>query len=411
MASVKHLGGNKYKVTISAGFNDDGTRNRIFKTITAKDEEEACKKANKLEGQVEKGNYTKPTHMTFVKYVEAWKKDVKKDLADKTYHRYCEMLDLRIIKALGKIKMEKLNPVVIKKFYSELREPMTLERKYRSGKTKQVTVTLSDQSVKHHHRLISTILQSAYKDGIIKENPCSRIDAPKVDKENPPEYDADQISALIEALEDVELKFKVFMHIALAGGLRLGEICGLEWQDINYDNRSIEIKRSSQYLPGKGIFTKKPKNKTSERIVILPSPVMDLIGQLEHEQKLLQIKLGNKWIGKDFKDEKSNGRLFTTEFGGPIHPHTPSKWFHDFIRGNDLLILTVHDLRHISASYLIAAGQDVVAVSKRLGHSNTSTTLNTYAHAFKKRDEESANKMEGLYTKKEKKEKKDSKAN
>ena len=321
------------------------------------------------------------------------------------------MLNLRILKALGSTKIEKLNPVRLKEFYNEIREPMTFERQYRGGKKKQVTVTLSDQSVKHHHRLISTILQSAYKDGIIKENPCSRIDAPKVNKGKTPEYEVDQISNLIEALESVELKFKTCIHIALAGGLRLGEIMGLEWQDVNFDNKSIEIRQASQYLPGKGIFTKKPKNETSERNVTIPLPVMDLIAQLEHEQKLQQLKLGNKWIGKDFKDEKSSGRLFVKELGGPMHPHSPSKWFHDFIRENNLPILTVHSLRHISASYLIAAGQDVVAVSRRLGHSNSNTTLAIYAHSFKKRDEESANKMEGMYTKKEKKEKKDNKAN
>lgn len=415
MASVKHLGGNKYKVTISAGFDGYGNRNRIYKTIDAKSEAAARKQANILEAEVRKGEYLEPTKQTFAEYIAEWEKDAQRKLAPKTYHRYDELLKGRVIPYLGNIKLEKLNPILIENFYNEIRKPQKRIKVKKDKKTgtieKEVTTyTLSETTIRHYHRLINTILQTAFRKGIIKENPCNRVDAPRAKKKELPIYSEDQISILINALEGVELKLKTCIHIALAGGLRLGELTGLEWSDVDFENNTISINRTSQYLPGRELITKDPKNETSKRTITLPSQVMDLISQLEHSQKILQLKLGNKWKGRDFtskkgaKKEKVSGRLFTQSDGRPMHPHTPSKWFHKFLEENNLPPLPFHGLRHTSASYLIAAGQDVVTVANRLGHSNSNTTLAIYAHSFKKRDEEAATRMEGMYTKKKEKE-------
>ena len=392
MASVKDLGNGKWKVTISAGFDGAGNRKRIYKTIEAKSEPAAQKKANLLEAEVAKGDYTEPTHFTFADYVEVWRKDAKRKLAPKTYFRYNEMLDSRIIPNMGGVKIEKLNPIIIEDFYNTLRDP----QKKKNG----TAYILSEQTIKHHHRLIAAIMQTAFRKGIIKENPCSRVDAPKTKKKELVLYTEEQIAALIDTLEGTELKFKACTHVALAGGLRLGEIMGLEWSDVNYDKGTVTVARASQYLPGEGIFEKAPKNDTSKRTVSLPAPVMDMLKQLQHEQKIQRMRLANKWV--------DSNRLFIKADGRPMYPNYPSKWFNGFLQDNKLPPLPFHGLRHTSASYLIAAGQDVVAVAARLGHSNSNTTLSIYAHSFKKRDEESAEKMEGLYTKKGKK---DSKAN
>ena len=390
MASVKHLGGNKYKVTISAGFDAANHRKRIYKTIEAKSEAAAQKAANALEAEVLKGEYVEPTRLSFADYVEKWKKDAERKLAPKTYFRYCEMLTSRIIPNIGHVKLEKLNPVLLEEFYNKLREPQKRERKKKDGRKKVTVYTLSEKTLRHHHRLISTILNKAYRAGLIKENPCNRVDAPRPKRKELNIYTEEQLATLINAIEPAELKFKTCIHIALAGGLRLGEIMGLEWQDVDFDKSTITICRTSQYLPGKGIFTKDPKNETSKRTISLPLMVMNLIAQLQEEQTAQAEKLANKWEGSD--------RLFTTATGGPMHTYTPTKWFNSFLKENGLPPLPFHGLRHTSASYLIAAGQDVVTVAKRLGHSNSNITLSTYAHAFKKRDEEAAEKMAGLYT-------------
>ncbi len=358
--------------------------------------------------EVENGSYVKPTNLTFNDYVEKWKVSASRDLAPKTFYRYNELLRLHIRTKIGSYKLEEINPTVLEDAYNELRLPMKRKFTRKDGKTTEKEYTLSEQTLKHIHRLIGSILQTAFRKGLIKENPITRTEAPIVKKKDPKVYDEDQITALIEALDDTEIQFKTAVHVTLASGCRLGELIGLEWQDIDYNKCTIEIRQAGQYLPGKGIFTKDPKNETSKRIVSMPGPVMDLLAQLEHDKKIRKVELGNKWMGGRIRDpqeiegDKPN-MVFTQVDGSPIFPDTISKQWKNFIKNKDLPKLTFHGLRHTSASYLIACGQDVVSVSKRLGHAKPSTTLSIYAHAFKKRDQESAKYIEGLYTKKEEK--------
>lgn len=137
------------------------------------------------------------------------------------------------------------------------------------------------------------------------------------------------------------------------------------------------------------------------------APVMDLITELEHEKKIQKVKLGNKWNGGSIVDkakaedpDKPN-RLFTRADGSPVYPNRVSKQWTAFIKEKNLPEITFHGLRHTSASYLIACGQDVASVSKRLGHSSINTTLGLYTHAFEKRDEVAAEHMNKLYLNKE----------
>lgn len=411
---MKDLGNGKFQFEVSAGRDGKGKRKKSYKTVslTGSTPEAILKKAEKqlalFVAEVEKGEFIAPTHYTFATYVDVWKKDAERELAPKTFYRYMELLNMRIIPELGNTKLEDITAIQLDSFYNKLREPQKKIRKYANGTEKEITYTLSEQTIKHHHRLISAILAKACKKGIIKRNPAINADAPKVKKHEPKSYEMNDIEALMNALENVpatDFKFKVAVMIAITGGLRLGEIMGLEPGDIDYAHNTIHIQRASQYLPGKGTFEKDTKTEESNRIISLPKEVMDLISQLEHENKVQKVKLGTKWKGGCAKEENEDKearsyRLFIAPNGSPMHPYSPSKWFHKFLKDNSLPPLVFHGLRHTSASYLIAQGEDVVTVSKRLGHSNTSTTLNVYSHSFKKRDEAAASKMSSLFTKK-----------
>ena len=409
---MKDLGNGKFQFEVSKGKDGSGKRNKAYKTvtITASTPEAILKKAEKqlalFVAEVEKGEYKKPTNYTFTSYIEEWRKNAQRNLAPKTYHRYNELLNLHIIPNIGAHKLEEIDPIILENLYNDLREPQKRERTLKSGKKKTIQYSLSESTLKHIHRLIGTVLQTAFRKGLIKENPIARTDAPKVKKHEAKAYDNESIASLIEALEDADIQFKAAVHITLAAGCRLGELMGLEWTDVDFDNNTITIRQASQYIPGQGTFTKDPKNDTSKRTISMPTPVMSIISDLEHWQKVRKVELGNKWKGCSFKDDEKEeyvpGRLFIQADGSPMHPYTPSKLWKAFVEEKGLPKLTFHGLRHTSASYLIACGQDVVSVAKRLGHSNSNTTLSIYAHAFKKRDEEAARHMEGLYAKKEK---------
>ena len=176
--------------------------------------------------------------------------------------------------------------------------------------------------------------------------------------------------------------------IALMTGARLGEILGLEWQDIDFKNKSIEIRQASQYLPGKGIFTKSPKNESSKRKIAANSTLLKLLEDYKKDQQ-------NKgFICQD------NNRLFVNFNGNPMYPFTITKWFPAFLKRNNLPHLNFHGLRHTSATFLISKGMDIQTVAGRLGHSTSATTQNVYSHFLESKDKQAADLMEMTFNNK-----------
>ena len=164
--------------------------------------------------------------------------------------------------------------------------------------------------------------------------------------------------------------------------MRRGELCGLEWGDIDFRENLIDINKSSLYLAEKGIFEDGTKNFSSKRVIKLPAPIMSLLAEHKKEQATERFKIGDKW-------EDSN-KIFTQWNGKPIHPDTISGWFRKFIAKYHLPDVSIHSLRHTNATLLIAGGTDLRTVSKRLGHSNMTTTGNIYTHAIQTADERAA---------------------
>ncbi len=436
---------NTYKMTVSHGFGDNGKRLREYKTIHCTSDREAQKALAAFVTEIEKGEYSKPCEYSFDDLFEKWINSHQGDkrLAVKTEARYREMYDLRIKDYFSKYKLEKINAAVLDEFFIGLRKG-----KRKDGREGY----LSEQSIKHHFRLLSAVFSYAYRKQFIKANPIEFTEPIEVKQKQMECYDDQQASLLMESLEKAELKFRTIINLDIASGCRLGELAGLQWDDINYENNTIHIKRTAQYLsdfckteflenyPGyfddlinlgivsiiknkadtikyldrlldRNIIIKSPKTEKSSRIIKIPKSTMNLLSQYQHEQKIKQVKAANKW-------NKGFDWLFTDDFGDIMHPYTPSKWFHNFIeehnksimmddnirqedKGRYLLkTITFHGLRHTAASLLISMGNDVATVSKRLGHSNTSTTLNIYSHAFEKIDQQAADSLESLFTKK-----------
>lgn len=172
---------------------------------------------------------------------------------------------------------------------------------------------------------------------------------------------------------------KTALVVLLFTGLRRGELLGLEWQDIDFTNNLLYIKRTSQYIPKYGIITKPPKNKTSKRIISISD---------ECKKILLSYQLW--WTNQNFK--KSN-RLFLSSKGEPMHPDSLNDYIKKLILKYDLPKFSPHSLRHTHASLLIKSGIDIATISRRLGHANPGITLKVYLHAFTSAQETAATKI------------------
>lgn len=376
MANITERNG-AYRIRVSAGL--DSNKQQIFKSYTWKPkagmtdrqiEKELQRQTVMFEEKVKRGLCI-DENIKFAEYADIWLENEKPNLAPLTYNKYRDLL-IRINSAIGHIKLSKLQSAHLKAFYRQLSETV-------SEKTGR---KLSPQTVKHYHRCISAILTSATKEEIVTRNVASRfyMDAPKVPKKEPRHLDIESAQKFVSLLsEEDDIRVKTSLTMLIYSGIRNGELCGLEWGDIDFKNHIIHIRRASQFVSGKGIITKPPKSDSAVRTIKLPEYVFSIL--LEYRKWYSQQKL---LYGEDWKN---SDRLFVTHDGAAIQPSRINRWLSDFIKKHDLPEITPHSLRHTFCTMLIADGVDIKTVSVKAGHSKTSTTLDIYTHALKRADE------------------------
>ena len=388
--SIEKRGKNSYRLTVSEGFDLDGKPMIHRKTIHGNKKDAEVELA-KFVTEVQNGLVIDGKSLKFSEFTEIWKRDYgSKELAPSTYKRYCRMLETRLLPYFGHFYINKIKPTDIMKFYDLLEEDTQLVRKKgnNGSKTKK---PLSGKTILEHHRLLRAMLHKAVYWQLIVANPAERVQPPKARKPKRRSYDDEQTKILLENLEllpSEDTKYKVAIILTVFTGVRLGELMGLEWQDVDFKNGIISINRSSQYLADKGVFTKVPKTESSIREVAIPDFVISLLEEYKlwyDEQKSI---VGDFW-------HESN-RLFVQDDGKPIHPSTISKWFEQFVKKIGLPVINFHGLRHTNATLLISQQVDVATVSARLGHAQITTTYNFYVHPLKFHDKTAGNVLENL---------------
>lgn len=244
---------------------------------------------------------------------------------------------------------------------------------------------LSPKTIRHYLSFISDVFNYAIRMRMVKENPCKEVFLPTEQEAEREVFTLEEARRFLELLEGAPMKYRVFFTLAIYGGFRRGELMGLEWKDIDLETGVVSVVRTSQYSKTRGYYTDTPKTKRSVRSLKLPMNVMELLKRYRIEQGFEGRKMGDRWKGTD--------RLFTALDGTPMNGATPYVWLRKFCRANGLPPVNIHSFRHLNASLLINSGINVRTVSACLGHSQTSTTLNIYAHTF---DEANARAMEAV---------------
>lgn len=372
--SIEKRGKNSYRLSCLAGYNLQGKPIKKTKTVHGTKKEAEIELA-KFVADVQNGMVIEGKSLKFSEFTEIWKRDYgSKELAPSTYKRYCRMLETRLLPYFGHFYVNKIKPTDIMQFYDLLSKDTQLVRKKDNDGNKTLK-PLSGKTILEHHRLLRAMLHKAVYWQVIVSNPAERVQPPKAKKPKRKYYDDDQCKILLENLEQLDeeqIKYKTAIILTVFTGVRLGELMGLEWNDIDFKNGIVSINRSSQYLADTGVFTKVPKTESSIREVAIPDFVISLLEEYKlwyEEQKSLY---GELWI--------DSNRLFVQADGKPMHPSTISKWFVKFIGQIGLPVINFHGLRHTNATLLIAQNIDVAVVAARLGHAQITTTFNFYVH-------------------------------
>lgn len=441
MASIEKRG-DSYRITVSCGYSADGTK-KIKQSMTWKPSKpnltpkQLEKQLQAAAAEFERRCKSEGTIVASVKF-EAFAESYLADVASRTLKpstlAYYEQLKPRVYGQIGHMRLDKITPREIDKFIAFLckerksakivavckvdfrnliqQHGYSQKRLAHDVGTNQETLKgvangkpilwttaekiaallecdaetvfekiektqgLSPKTIKNYVSFVSSIFDYGVRTRIIAHNPCEHCTLPTISEPVRKMLSLDEADRFLDILETAPLKYKAFFTLALYGGFRAGEILGLQWDDIDFRLNIVQIKRTAHYSKALGHYCTTPKTKTSNRILKLPEHVIDTLQKLQVEQRSLYEFGGVLW--------NEETRVFTTDTFVPMNSSTFSNWFKRIAEKNDLPLVSLHSFRHLNASLLINSGTDITTVASTLGHAQTTTTLNIYAHAFQK---------------------------
>jgi integrase len=247
---------------------------------------------------------------------------------------------------------------------------------------------LSPATIRHVHAVFRGAFGQAVKWGILPMNPAAATSPPKLRSReiNPPAI-AD-VKRMLELADEDGPEYGALLRVLTATGARRGEVCGLRWSDLDLSTRTLSIKRSIASVAG-GTVVKDTKTHASRRIALDDATV----AVLDEQRRRLEERASACEVELD-----PDGYVFTEAADGtdPLHPDTITGRFTRVRKQAGLDGVRLHDLRHLHATQLLAAGVPVRTVSGRLGHANAATTLNVYAHFLEASDRQAADVIGGL---------------
>lgn len=317
-------------------------------------EREAKQLEAELRMQVKKGEYVSPSRMTVEAFLYEWlEKSVKQKNGLHTYQQYCGIVKNHIVPVIGHIPLEKLEPRHVEGL---------LAAKYDEG----LAVTTRSQIYARLH----TALSVAVRWKLVARNVCDAVDRPRSDDTDLYILSVDEARALEACAWDVRMGSAVVF--TLHTGLRLGEVLGLCWDDIEEDG--LWVKRNLVRYGRNPVFGP-PKNK-KVRFVPLNDVAREALSRRKVEQELERAFYGDGY--------RETGHVFTQLNGGVMEPNFLRYRVWQPVRELAGLPEKVrfHDLRHTFASRALAAGANPRAVCDILGHSSPAYTLRKYAHSL-----------------------------
>lgn len=382
--------------------------------------------------------------ITYADYVRTWEREwLPNHLTQSQKDDYKHVLKCRIIPVIGYIKINKINSQQLQSMVTDWEEeglaPATIHRLF---------------------TICRSVLNYAYKHNIIRENPADRVDLPPLKRDNKLHYfDLEQSKTFLHALtleyrhhykprerktkegntytvsgydtwNTVPYQLQVYFNLAVLGGFRRGELIALTWEDIDFQEHRIYINKAAAHT-AEGTIIKEPKTEAGNRCPVLPLSCFTMLQKWKQQQKEQAKLFGRDWKGYSGKDyDKTN--VFIQVDGSMMDLYTPAAEFHKIIREYNALLeekanqayadmikegsskraalaekerimdgqlpyIRLHDLRHTSATLMIGEGVDIETVSRRLGHSKPSVTMDVYGHALPQKDREASAKLDRLF--------------
>lgn len=382
MASYKQISKYNWQVVVSLGYDEDGKKRRIKKQ-GFKNKKEAEIFVTETQNKRNKG-YIAPNNnnILFKDFILQWFNDFKSNtLGISTKNSYNSRINYHILPKLGNYKLTSISTLIVQNFYNDLIN----EKK------------LSPASAKKIMDLLSNCFKYAKKNKLIYEVPTD-IEKLKIDKPSIEYWHKEEVDYFLNEIKSSYLYTPILIDILT--GLRVGELCGLKWQDIDLENGYINVNsqiifdRETKQL----VYTSLLKTETSERRISIPSLLINHLKSISDSEKPLK----SDFVVKNRNGLISNPRNLSMDFTKRIAKYEKSIEEREAC-GNDttnymqLKRITFHGLRHTHATLLILNGENIKVVSDRLGHKDINTTLNDYTHVMNEMKQNTSTLLENMF--------------
>ncbi|OMD00026.1 site-specific integrase [Paenibacillus sp. FSL R5-0636] len=358
---------NKWYYVFYTGEKVNGVRVRA-KAGGFKTQKEAIAAEAERRDALNKGTYFEPAKTLFKDYIADWLKN-RRSISQETVELYENNLRLYINPVLGDIPLSKLNAQHVEDFLTSMDDK-----------------GLGEWSIKRAFSILNAALNSAVTKDLILKNPASKVEKPKVTRKSMAVWEPDFTFEFLEKTKG-ESRYWIAIYLAIMTGMRQGEILGLRWSDIDFDNKTLHIQ---QTVTKRRRIKDGAKTPSSIRSVALSTDTVDKLK--EHRKHILEDRLiaGQSYLNHDL--------VVCTAVGGPATTRSVYRAWERFLKKYEAPHITFHDLRHTHVAMMIKQGVHMKVISERLGHSSISVTMDIYGHLLPNMQSDAAELMDKLNT-------------
>ncbi|GHO94826.1 site-specific integrase [Reticulibacter mediterranei] len=343
-----------------------------YKEEYARTEAEAYAKLEKAWLAKQQGRLATGPQQTVEQFFEYWLEDVHQgNISYSSYRQYRKLLRNYVLPTLGKTKLQNLSADQINALYTSMKK-----RKYAA------------ETIRAVHRMLHKALKDAVNWSRLSFNVCDKVQPPRAEKHDIQPLDKEQAQRLLEAAKGTRLE--TLLILAVTTGMRQGELIGLKWQDINFEEGGLQVRRSVGRDKQGRLVENPPKTEQSRRKILLPRFVMEALLQERKRQAAMRVRFASVWQERDI--------VFAARAGGFRDPSEIRREFKNLLKEAGLPNIRFHDLRHSAATILLSMGIHPKLVQELLGHSSITMTMDRYSHVLPSMQREMMNKLDDLFT-------------
>ena len=346
------------KTYFEARYTDPLTHKQ--RSVSATTMTECQRKLREIQAGITRGDYVAPQKLTVAAWLTRWL-DSREGIEPTTHALYERTIRLYLVPLLGDIQLQSLRRVNCQEFVSALAHDTKRDK------------PLSAKTIHNAVGVLGKSLDDAVKSGLIAVNPASGLDMPRVEKRRPAVMESAEQQQFLDAIK--ASPHRAIFIVGLHTGMRISEILGLQWKNINLKTGEVLIEQQLNRKASNNLARELKSTKTHKsRTIFVPPFVLNTLKAVNLQQKESRLKAGPLWANTE-------GLVFTREDGSPVPHNTIANAFKRLAVKMGRPDLSFHSLRHTFITDEISAGVDVKTVSDMVGHSDARMTLNVYADA------------------------------